>query len=257
MNQNTHPDNDHEAWIDKQINKLADRYAACDQQSSDLNKERKEIRDDAEKLGISSRAFQHAVSMVKNMSEGERRDYQVGMNRTLKAIGERQGDLFPQHAEKARKREERKAAEAANEPRSQQELDALTDGNPRSNPATGGAAAVQAVTDAEQAEGDTLLAGKSAAWRAGFNGHEAGGERKANPFLEGGAEAREWLSGFAAAEERAFNAAAPDVPPAPPVDATDGGTFNDGVGKATPAKKPAKKSQSEKAAEKRKEAGLA
>jgi hypothetical protein len=238
----THPDNDQEAWVDKQINKLADRYAACDRQSAELNKERKDIRDDAEKLGITSKAFQHAVNMVKNMTEGERRDYQTGVNRTLKAIGERQGDLFPEQARKNREREERRAAEEANKPRSEEELNAQTDANRRSDPDAGGAK-VQTVTDQEQAEGAAILEGKSKEWRTGFNAATAGGARKDNPYIEGSAEAREWLAGFGAATDRAFEASKPAEPPAPPAEA--------------PAKPKAKLSQSAKGNAKKAAAGVA
>lgn len=124
--------NDVEGHLDKQMVKLAEQYASCDRRSADINDERKQIRDNAEKLGIPSKAFQHAVGMVKHMSEGERRDYQVGVNRVLKAISDRQNDLFPAEAEKIRKRVDAAAAEeAAKGPD--------PDTNPRSDPNRGGA----------------------------------------------------------------------------------------------------------------------
>lgn len=128
--------NDVEGHLDKQMLKLAEQYANCDRKSKDLNDERKQIRDNAEKLGIPSKAFQHAVGMVKHMSEGERRDYQVGVNRVLKAISDRQNDLFPAEAEKIRKREEAREEAAAAE---QSAKGPDPDTNPRSDPNRGGA----------------------------------------------------------------------------------------------------------------------
>lgn len=125
--------NDPDAKIDKSLIKLAEQYAACDRKSAELNEERKTIRDNAEKLGIPSKSFQHAVGMVKHMSEGERRDYQVGVNRVLKAISDRQGDLFPAEAERIRKRVEREEQNAAPTPGPD------PDTNPRSDPNRGGA----------------------------------------------------------------------------------------------------------------------
>lgn len=136
-----HPQNsdDPELQIDSTIIKLAEDYASCDRRSAEINDERATIRANAEKLGIPSKAFQHAVGMVKHMSDGERRDYQVGVNRVLKAISDRQNDLFPVEAEKIRKRQERKASDEASKPRSEAELNAQTDTNERSDPDAGGA----------------------------------------------------------------------------------------------------------------------
>lgn len=253
--------------IDNTIIKLAEQYATCDRKSKEINDERKTIRDNAEKLGIPSKAFQHAVGMVKHMSDGERRDYQVGVNRMLKVIGERQGDLFPQEAEKVKKREERKAEAAAKAGRSAEELNAASDANRRSDPNAGGAQvdleeAIAEATQREQAEGDAVLAGKSEAWRTGYNAFSAGGELGSNPYTEGSADARDWIAGYNANKDRAFEAARPpeggeadpDVAPegSTPIEdpqMSDGETFNQGAGKP-------KKSQSAKAAAIKAAAGL-
>lgn len=129
-----HPQNteDPDQQIDSTIIKLAENYASCDRRSAEINDERKTIRDNAEKLGIPSKAFQHAVGMVKHMSEGERRDYTVGMNRVVRAIEGQQATLFPAEAERIRKREDNKKPkgnEGAPDP----------DKNPRSDPNKGGA----------------------------------------------------------------------------------------------------------------------
>lgn len=206
--------------VDSTIIKLAEEYASCDRRSAEINDERKTIRDNAEKLGIPSKAFQHAVGMVKHMSDGERRDYQVGVNRMLKVISDRQGDLFPQEAEKIRKREQRKADDAAKAGRTKEEMDADSDANRRSDPNAGGAQvdledAIKAQQEREQAEGAEILQGKSEAWRAGFNSVGVGGTRADNPFIEGSAETRDWLAGFEAATQRAFEAAKPEEKPEP------------------------------------------
>lgn len=129
-----YPDNeeDPDTQIDSTIIKLAEEYASCDRRSAEINDERKTIRDNAEKLGIPSKAFQHAVGMVKHMSEGERRDYTIGMNRVVRAIEGRQQELFPAEAERIRKRQEKNAKPVEADP-----ID--SDTNPRSDPNAGGA----------------------------------------------------------------------------------------------------------------------
>lgn len=122
--------------IDSTLIKLAEQYASCDRRSADINEERATIRENAEKLGIPSKSFQHAVGMTKHMSKGERRDYQVGVNRVLKAIGDRQGELYPAEFERANKRDEAKKAE--NKPKTKAEKDARSDANPKSDPKRGG-----------------------------------------------------------------------------------------------------------------------
>ncbi len=163
---------DPDTQIDDTIMKLAEDYASCDRRSAEINDERKTIRENAEKLGIPSKAFQHAVGMVKHMSKGERRDYEEGIARVLRAVGDRQAELFPEAAERIRKREEKKAAQ----PRTPAEIDAANQDNPRSDPNNGGAKpqtapaplqengepwpddkAVAERDAAEQAEGDKVL----------------------------------------------------------------------------------------------------
>lgn len=128
-----YPENeDAEQQIDSSLIKLAEQYASCDRRSADINEERSTIRDNVSKLGIDPLAWQHAVGMVKKMSEGERRDYQISVNRVLKAIGDRQNELFPIETEKIRKRQEKNAKPVEADP-----VDADT--NPRSDPNAGGA----------------------------------------------------------------------------------------------------------------------
>jgi hypothetical protein len=146
---------DPDTQIDNTIMKLAEDYASCDRRSAEINDERATIRENAEKLGIPSKAFQHAVGMVKHMSKGERRDYEEGVARVLRAVGDRQADLFPEAAERIRKREEK----AATKPRTPAEIDAANEANPRSDPNKGGAKPQTPPNPPdEQTEGDAALA---------------------------------------------------------------------------------------------------
>src|SRR5690606_33267697 len=146
------------------------------------NKERSEIRNRAKELGLRTDAFQVGVRIVKDLTANERKDFLRDLDLVVKTLGARQAELFPDEALRAAKREERKA----NKGRSKDELDAKTDSDPRSDPSAGGAQtdieqAIRERQEREQAEGETILAGKSPAWRAGFNAHGQGAERKANP----------------------------------------------------------------------------
>jgi hypothetical protein len=110
------PDPDHnlteEQKLDKFLQDQAVAYAESLARSRDENKVRSEIREKVEGRGIPSQSFQSAVSMVKIMSKGEREDFQRGVNRVLRAIGDEQMQLalFPEDAERIRKRLEREAA---------------------------------------------------------------------------------------------------------------------------------------------------
>lgn len=147
---------DHDQQIDASLMKLAEQHASCDRRSAEINDERAQIRANAEKLGIPSLAFQHSVAQVKKMSDGERRDYTIGVARMLRAIGDQQATLFPEEAERIRKREENakpKGDEGAPNP----------DTNPRSNPKAGGAGKAAAAAKSNVVpmggvkEGDALI----------------------------------------------------------------------------------------------------
>ena len=168
-----YPNNEDDAaadfQIDATIQKLADQYASCDRRSAELNDERATIRENVDKLGIDPKGFVHAVAQIKQMSTGERRDYQTSVARVLAVIGDRQGELYPEHAERIRKREERQAEAKSKEGRTSEELDAKTNTDPKSDPKNGGAAREPLQPDGtpwpddaevaarEQAEGDQAL----------------------------------------------------------------------------------------------------
>jgi hypothetical protein len=168
--------NDQERKLDSQIMKLVEQYASCDRRSAEINDERKQIRDNAEKLGFASSEFQEGVKRSKKMTKTERDVYEEHVGRIVGIVEGKQAELWPSQAEKNQKREERKAEKAAKEPRGGDELDAATDANPKSDPAAGGAGKrgrkakaeepaekpwpddVAANSAAEQTEGEALLA---------------------------------------------------------------------------------------------------
>lgn len=144
--------NDLDAKTDQKINDLATKYADSLARSADENDIRGEIREKVADLGISSKGFQHAVMMLKSMSAGERNDYQKDIDRVVKALADRQAELFPAEFERIKKREEAKAQTVA---------DAIdSDTNPRSNPDAGGAKPQVPVENppGEDAEGEAALA---------------------------------------------------------------------------------------------------
>ncbi len=152
--------NDLDAKTDQKINDLATKYADSLARSSDENDIRTEIREKVADLGISSKGFQHAVMMLKSMSAGERNDYQNGIDRVVKALADRQAELFPEEFERIKKREEAKAQTVA---------DAIdSDTNPRSDPNAGGAKPQVPVDNpvGEQEEGDAALAAMAPATAA-------------------------------------------------------------------------------------------
>lgn len=241
--------NDHDRQIEARILKEGQDYAARNQRSKAENKGRAESRARIKELGMDTNAYATAIRLIKDKTPEELKAWRRDFELTLKIMGSKQKELFPEEQLRAEKRLERQRDAAAKKGRSKDELDAKTDSDPRSDPNAGGAQidieqAIRERQEREQAEGETILAGKSSVWRGGFNAHGQGAERKANPYIEGSSEAREWFAGFEAATQRAFEAAEPPIPDAPadPV-VEDGETFNQGAGKP--------ESQSTKAARKR------
>lgn len=247
---------DADRQIESALLKQGQEYAARNQRSKAENKGRAESRARIKEIGMDTNAFATAVRLIKDKRPDEIKAWMRDLQLTLKVMGGRQRELFPEEQLRAEKRAQDAARKKEGKPRGKDELDSQTDTNRRSDPAAGGAQvdieeAIARQTAQEMAEGEALLAGKSDAWRQGFNAVAAGGERGSNPYLEGSAETRDWLAGFEAATQRAFEAAKPKDEAEPVV--ADGEVFNGGAGK--PAA-PAKKSQSAKAQDKRAKAGL-
>jgi hypothetical protein len=253
---------DAEKQIEATLFKQGQDYADRNKRSKIENEGRAESRKKIKAIGMDPNAYATAIRLIKDKTPRELQDWRRDFELTLKVMGSKQRELFPDEQLKAEARIQRAKDKAAGKPRDKSELDANTDTNRKSDPNTGGAQVdieetIAAQTEKELAEGAALLEGKSDAWRAGFNAVAAGGERGSNPFMEGGAESRDWFAGYEVATQRAFDAAAPKsefteaeaYAPAEPI-VVDGAVFNAGAGKpaAPKAKKP---SQSEKAQAKR------
>lgn len=128
--------------LNKSILSLVEQYATCDARSAELNDERATIRENVEKLGIPSVAFQRFVADQKKMSPGEFRDMQAGYQRLQEAAEAEgvdiQGQFWPDLKKAAEKRAERKAAAEAEANKGKAGAPD-PDKNPRSDPAKGGA----------------------------------------------------------------------------------------------------------------------
>lgn len=236
-----------EAQIEATLFKQGQEYAARNQRSKAENKGRAEGRAKIKELGMNPSAYAQAIKLIKDLTPAELKDWKRDFELTLKVMGSKQRELFPDEQLAAEARIQRAKDKAAGKPRGKDELDAKTDTDPKSDPAAGGAQvdieqAIAEATAKEQADGEALLEGKSGAWRMGFNAAAAKAERGSSPYLEGSAEERDWLAGYEAETKRAFDAATPPEPPAEEP--------------AAPAPKAKPKSQSQKAADKARAAGL-
>jgi hypothetical protein len=125
-----------EQQIDSTIIKLAEQYASLEKRAKELNEEKKHIREQADKIGISSLAWQIGVKTVKLMDKGERADFQRGYKRVITVLGERQRELWPEDADRIQKRKDAATAKAKV---TGKEGAPDPDKNPRSDPASGGA----------------------------------------------------------------------------------------------------------------------
>ncbi len=122
--------------VDTTVLKLAEQYQSCNVRSRALNDERKVIRENVDKLGITPAAFTMALAMTRDMTTGERADFTGSMNRVLSALDGREADLFG--ADEVAKRDKRAAKKAETAAEQERRLSA-PDTNPRSDPNKGGA----------------------------------------------------------------------------------------------------------------------
>jgi hypothetical protein len=153
--------NDADRQLEAKINEAADWYAGSNARQKDENKGRAENRKHVSDLGLSTKAYQWAVQLLKSgLSEVEIKDVLRDLEIFVRVLGDRQAELFPAELAAATKRRERKAEKAAKEPRGGEELDAATDANPKSDPAAGGAGKRGRKAKAEPVEetGDELIA---------------------------------------------------------------------------------------------------
>lgn len=132
--------------IDDTILKLAEQYVGYENRAKQLNKDKAGVREQADKIGIPSLAWQIGVRMVKIMDLQERRDFERGFKRVTGVLSKNAETLFPEDLERQKKRKDKakeKAAKAAaaagKDTPEQQERRIAADNNPRSDPKSGGA----------------------------------------------------------------------------------------------------------------------
>lgn len=141
MNDNPDEINDADRYIEQTLWKEGQAYADHNRESKERNKARAESREKVKKIGVNTNAYATAVAHIKNMSSREREEWLRDYNLTMKVLGARQAELFPDEALKIAKREsDRKAREA--EARTKAGPDADT--NHRSDPKRGGAGKAKA-----------------------------------------------------------------------------------------------------------------
>ncbi len=168
-----------EMRIDSAIIKLAEQYAALENRAKAINEEKKQIRENVDKLGIPSLAWQIGVKTVKLYSKTERADFSRGLKRVTTALGERQRELWPEAAERIAQRQA-KAKEAADAAKAKAGPD--TDTNPRSDPARGGAGKKRQTPAAAVAAG---AAASDAALAASIAANEAREQAAGGAMLDG------------------------------------------------------------------------
>jgi len=126
--------------LEAKINEAADWYGESNARQKDENKGRAENRKRIADLGLSTKAYQWAVQLLKSgMTEAEIKDVLRDLEIFVRVLGGRQAELFPAELAAATKRRERQAEKAAKQGRTSEELDAAGEANPRSNPDAGGA----------------------------------------------------------------------------------------------------------------------
>lgn len=125
--------------IDDKIRKSVARTVDLMKRRKNLNDEIKEEREQIEKLGVHPRAYQDEVRNFKLYDESERAAYMASRKRMQEVLQPVENDLFKDEIEDRKKKAERKAAKAGNQPRSQAELDEKTNTDPKSDPTAGGA----------------------------------------------------------------------------------------------------------------------
>lgn len=123
------------------VNRIADRYAGSLRRSSTENDERGKLRKEIKDMGYSAEAFQPAVSIAKSMNRAEAEHYLTSLQFFVESLLERQMDLFPQEAERIRKKAE---AEILAKQQAEREDGTWSSENPRSDPKRGGAGKVTA-----------------------------------------------------------------------------------------------------------------
>lgn len=260
------------AELEDRIRKSVTKTAAMMADRKVLNDRIKEEREKiCEQTGLHPRAYQDEVRNFRIYTPGERADYMSSRKVMMGAMEGHEKDLFGEDIINERDQRAAKRAEQRDKGTPQDGSKLTQAEDERGDPNKGGAAKAhqdniakakelaEQTEQAEQAEGESILAGKSEAWRTGFNAHGAALTKADMPHIEGSAEARDWLAGYTAAADVAFNEAGPvnsgeTEPPSPPSPPADEPVSDPAPAKA---KRPQnvvnigqKKSQSQKASEK-------
>ena len=131
--------NDAERQIEATILEVGQAYADSNKRQKKENKSRAENRARIKELGVRTDAYQVAVRICKDLTESERKDFLRDLDLLVRVLGPRQRDFFEDEAIKAEKREQKRRDKEAEAGRTQAELDAKTDTDPKSDPAKGGA----------------------------------------------------------------------------------------------------------------------
>lgn len=106
--------------LDEKVVKMGEELAVIFTKRKNLTADAATIYSNADKLGIPPAALQAAVKMVRIMDKDDRKAYQSGVRRVLKALEPAAADLFPEdiarlekRRERAKERETKAAAKAA------------------------------------------------------------------------------------------------------------------------------------------------
>lgn len=180
---------DAELQIEATLFKQGEGYAARNARSKEENKGRAESRAAIKSIGMNPNAFAQAIKLIKDLTPSELKEWRRDFDLTLRVMGSRQKDLFPLEQLKAEARIQRAKDKAAKAGRTQAEMDADSDANPRSDPANGGAEPT--IMDAIAAANGETIDASSGTYNAGVG--------KPGPTLE----EREAAEGEAALAEAA------------------------------------------------------
>lgn len=136
--------------VDSTILKLAEQYQSCNVRSRALNEERKQIRENVDRLGITPAAFTVGLAMVRDKTAGERSDFTASLTRTLSVLDGKAVDLFGADDIAARdKRAAKRAEREAKKGTARETQDDKSDANPKSDPKRGGAGKGKKTAEAE------------------------------------------------------------------------------------------------------------
>lgn len=148
MTENPDEINDADRQIAQVIYNEGQDYAERNKASKIANKARAESRERIKQIGIRTDAYGLAIKHIKDLSPREQAEWLEHYTLTMKVMGKRQAELFPEEALKIAKREaDRKKREEAAKAKAAEDATLKgvdPDTNPRSDPAKGGAGKAKA-----------------------------------------------------------------------------------------------------------------